>query len=157
MKSLFPRFLRLLLAALLLLSASAWSAHAEMMSISGNDINMRSGPGTNYQVLWTLGQGFPMEVLKRSGDWYRVRDFEGAIGWVHRSVVGKTPHMIVKTNKNSKKQINLRSGPGTNSRVVAKAHYGVVLKTLEQKKGWVKVQHEQGVTGWVSRNLVWGW
>lgn len=157
MKRLDQHLLRLLLASLLLLSASAWSAHAAMMSINGNEINMRSGPGTTYRVLWTLDQGFPLEVLKRSGDWYRVRDFEGTIGWVHRSVVGTTPHMIVKTNKNSKKQINLRSGPGTNYPVVAKAHYGVVLKTVEQKKGWVKVRHEQGVTGWVSRNLLWGW
>jgi len=110
-----------------------------------------------YRVLLGTGPGFPLEVLKRTGEWYRVRDFEGAIGWVHRDGVGKTPHMIVRTNKKSKKTINLRSGPGEKSAIVAKAHYGVVLKTLEQKKGWVKVQHEQGVTGWVKRDLLWGW
>ncbi|MFZ5799167.1 MAG: peptide-binding protein [Desulfobulbus sp.] len=157
MNRLSPHIRRLFLALFFLLTVMAWNSQAEMLSITGNEINMRSGPGTNYRVLWTLGQGFPLKVLKSSGDWYRVSDFEGTIGWVHRSVVGKTPHMIVKTNKNTKKQINIRSGPGTNFKVVAKAHYGVVLKTLEQKSGWVKVEHEQGVTGWVHRNLLWGW
>lgn len=146
-----------LFIAFLFLLTSAWSAQAAMVSISGDDINLRSGPGTKYRVLWELGRGFPLEILKRTGEWYRVRDFEGAIGWVHRDGVGNTPHMIVRTNKKSKKTINLRSGPGTSNQVVAKAHYGVVLKTLEQKNGWVKVRHEQGVTGWVRRDLLWGW
>lgn len=142
-------------ASLLLLTASA--AWSQMLSVNGNDVNMRSGPGTKYKVMWELGNGFPLIVLKRSGKWYRVRDFEGTIGWVHRDVVGKNPTMIVKVHKKSKKRINVRSGPGTKYRIVAKAYYGVVFKTLQQKNGWVKLQHEKGVTGWVKRSLLWGW
>jgi len=141
---------------LLLLGGTPASA-IEMVSIAGNNINMRSGPGTNYKVLWELGDGFPLIVLKKSGDWYRVRDFEGTIGWVHESVTSSTPHMIVKVHKNSAKRINIRSGPGTKYRIVAKAHYGVVFKTLQQKDGWAKVEHEKGVTGWIKRSLLWGW
>ena len=132
-------------------------AQAKMLSISGDDVNMRSGPGTNYKVMWELGKGFPLMVLKKKGTWDRVRDFEGTIGWVHEDVTRSTPNMIVKVHKNSKKRINIRSGPGTKYRIIAKAYYGVVLKTLQQKHGWVKVQHDKGVTGWVKRSLVWGW
>ncbi len=141
--------------SLLLLITTA--AHAVMLSIEGNDVNMRSGPGTKYKVMWELGNGFPLIVLKQSGQWYRVRDFEGTIGWVHKDVVNRTPHMIVKVHKKSKKRINVRSGPGTKYRIVAKAYYGVVFTTLQQKNGWVKVQHEKGVTGWIKRSLLWGW
>ncbi len=133
------------------------SVQAKMLSISGDDVNMRSGPGTNYRVMWELGKGFPLIVLKKKGNWYRVRDFEGTIGWVHEDVTTSSPHMIVKVHKNSKKRINIRSGPGTKYRIVAKAYYGVVLKTLQQKHGWVQIQHEKGVKGWVKRSLVWGW
>ena len=146
-----------LLLFLLLFVMQATAAIAEMVSISGNDVNMRSGAGIKYKVLWKLGAGFPLKVLKRSGSWLRVQDFEGTIGWVNKNVVTKTPHMIVKVNKKSKKQINVRSGPGTNNRIVAKAYYGVVFKTLQQKSGWVNVQHEQGVSGWVKRSLLWGY
>jgi len=118
---------------------------------------MRSGPGTKYRVLWKLGNGFPLKVLKHSGKWIRVRDFEGTIGWVYRGVVNRTAHMIVKVHKNSKTKINVRSGPGTRYTVVAKAYYGVVFRTLKQKNGWVRIKHEQGVTGWVKRTLLWGW
>ncbi len=141
---------------LFLFVVQATAAIAEMVSISGNNVNMRSGGGKKYRVIWKLDSGFPLKVLRRSGSWIRVQDFEGTIGWVSKKVVNRTPHMIVKVHKKSRKQINVRSGPGTNNRIVAKAYYGVVFKTLKQKNGWVKVQHEKGVTGWVKRSLLWG-
>ena len=150
------RLVRILLISLLAVALSA-TAHAKMLSISGDDVNMRSGPGTNYRVMWELSEGFPLMVLRKKGTWYRVRDFEGTIGWVHEDVTKTTPHVIVKVHKNSKKRINIRSGPGTKYRIVAKAYYGVVFTTLEQKHGWAKVQHEKGVTGWIKRSLLWGW
>lgn len=130
---------------------------AEMVSIVGKDINMRSGPGTRYKILWKLGSGFPLKVLKRKKNWIRIRDFEGTIGWVNKNMVSSVPHMIVKVHRKSRKRINVRSGPGTRSRIVAKAHYGVVFKTLQKKNGWVKVHHQKGVTGWVKRSLLWGY
>ncbi len=120
-----------ILGFLVLLLATAPAVQAKMVSIAGNDVNMRSGPGTKYKVMWELGNGFPLVVLKRSGQWYRVRDFEGTIGWVHRDVVNRSPHMIIKVHKKSRKRINVRSGPGTKYRIVAKAYYGVVFKTLK--------------------------
>lgn len=132
------------------------AVEAKMLSIVGDDVNMRSGPGTNYKVMWELSNGFPLIVLKKKGEWYRVQDFEGTIGWVHQDVTSSTPHMIVKVHKNAKKRINIRSGAGTKYRIIAKAYYGVVLKTMQQQHGWVQVQHEKGVTGWVKRSLLWG-
>lgn len=128
-----------------------------MVSIAGDNVNMRAGPGTNYRVMWELGKGYPLTVLKKNGNWYRVRDFEGTIGWVHGDLTSSDPYVVVKVHKNSAKRINIRSGPGTKYRIVAKAHYGVVLKTVRHKHGWVEVAHEKGVRGWVKRNLVWGW
>lgn len=145
-----------LLISLIILGLSTM-AQATMVSIDGDNINMRSGPGTNYRVLWELSNGFPLKVMKKKGGWYRVQDFEGTIGWVHKDVINTVPHMIVKVHKNSNKRINIRSGPGTKYRIVAKAHYGVVFKTLQQKHGWAQVQHEKGVTGWIKRSLLWGW
>lgn len=140
----------------LILTVSTSSALAKMVSIKGDDINMRSGPGTNYKVLWKLGSGYPLKVLKRKGNWYRVQDFEGTIGWVHKMVTSSKGYMIVKVNKNSKRKINVRSGPGTNNRIVAQPYYGVVFQTIKRKSGWVNVEHEKGVSGWIKRTLLWG-
>lgn len=127
-----------------------------MLSINGEDINMRSGPGTQHEALWVIGSGFPVETVSTKGEWLQVKDFEGSTGWVKKSMTRNTPHMIVKANKGTTEQINVRSEPNNKAKVVAKAHYGVVFKTLEKKGGWVKVEHGQEVTGWVEASLLWG-
>lgn len=143
-----------LVVSLLLCARAALAA--EMVAIAGEEINMRSGPGTEHEVLWKIGAGFPLEVLATKGEWLQVRDFEGSTGWVHKKTTQKTPHMIVKANRGSEQQINVRDEPNTRAMVVAKANYGVVFRTLEKKDNWVKVEHGQGVTGWVEGSLLWG-
>lgn len=137
----------------LLVSATA---HSKMVSIKREGVNVRSGPGEKYEVKWEYGKGFPLLITSSKGNWYKIKDFESDTGWVYKPLTSSTPHMIVKANKNKDKQINIRSGPGTKFKVVAKAYYGVVFKTVEQKKGWAKVEHDSGTVGWIKRSLLWG-
>ena len=144
---------RLLLGITLILLSATTANAIQLVSIVGEKVNMRSGPGETQAVLWELGDGYPLQVLESKGDWLKVSDFEGDKGWVYKKLVNRTPHLIVK-----KRVVNIRRGPGTNYGMVGKANYGVVFKTLERNnKGWVKIEHENGVVGWVKRTLLWGW
>ena len=131
-------------------------AAAQMLSVKGNNVNLRSGAGTKYPVKWEYGNGFPLKVIQKKGEWLEVSDFENDRGWIHQDLVTSTPHMIVKKNRNSKKKINIRSGPSTKNKIVGMAYYGVVFKTLDQKAEWAKVRHESGLEGWIHRDLLWG-
>ncbi|MFC1524293.1 SH3 domain-containing protein [Thermodesulfobacteriota bacterium] len=146
------RLLNRLLAGCIILLLTATLANAEMVSINRKKVNMRSGPGTSYAILWELGMGYPLKVVRTQKNWLKVQDFEGDEGWIYKPLISRSAHLIVK-----KKRINVRSGPGQNYKVIGKANYGVVFKTLKRNKGWVKIKHENGLTGWVSRSLVWGW
>lgn len=145
-------WLGLLVTAGLLIGTVAAAQAIEMVSVDRPKINMRSGPGTNHSILWELGRGYPLMVIGRQDKWLRVRDFENDEGWVYQPLVGRNAHLVVKA-----KIVNIRSGPGTRYRVVGQAKYGVVLRTQERRSGWVKVQHENGLAGWVARDLLWGW
>jgi SH3-like domain-containing protein len=147
---------------LFLLLIAAWpacglAAGITMVSVAGEKVNLRKGPSTEYPIIWELGKGFPLRVIGSQGNWLKVSDFESDVGWVYKDLVSKKPHLIVKSNNNSKARINIRSGPGTNYKVVGMAEYGVVLQTLQRGNSWVKVKHETGLTGWVKRSLLWGW
>lgn len=124
----------------------------ELASINGARVNMRSGPGKKFPVLWHLDEGYPLQVLQRKGAWVKVRDFEGDQGWVSRSLTGNAPHMIVKV-----RLANIRATPSTGGAIVGMAEYGVVFRTIKRDRHWVKVRHEDGLTGWVARPLLWGW
>ncbi len=147
------RFIFFLFLSFFLLSSTGYS---EMLSVSGEKVNLRSGPGTNYDVKWEYGNGFPLKVLTKKGKWIKVKDFENDTGWLYKTLASKTPHLIVKVNKNKNKKINIRKGPGRNFKIIGKAYYGVVFTNLEEKKGWARVKHESGLEGWIKRSLLWG-
>ncbi len=142
-----------LLFVSLVLALFAGLSHAkDMVSIDRPQVNMRSGAGTQHGTLWTLSKGYPLEVTGRHGKWLKVRDFERDAGWVYRPLVNKTPHLIVKSSV-----ANVRRTPSTRSAILGKAEYGDVLRRLEQRQGWVKVERDDGLKGWISRKLLWGW
>jgi SH3-like domain-containing protein len=130
--------------------------NAEMASINGDKVQLRSGPGTQYKAKWQYGDGFPLKIIDKKGQWVKIKDFENDTGWIYKKFITNTGYMIVKANKNKKKKINIRKEPSIESEVVGQAYYGVVFKTLEQNKGWAKVKHESGLTGWINRSLLWG-
>lgn len=135
-----------------LASAMPAAVAANYVSVSRDQINMRTGPATSFESKWMLSRGYPLQLISRKGDWLQVRDFENDEGWVSRSLTNTTPHHVVKSST-----ANLRSGPGTQHKRVGEASYGEVLRTLERKADWVKVRQEGGVTGWVAKRLLWGW
>jgi len=124
----------------------------QMVSVSGNTLNMRDGPSTGSTVMWELQKGYPLQVTQRKGGWLQVRDFEGDTGWVARSLTGQVPHHIVKS-----RVANVRSGPSERHRVVGKAEYGEVLRTRAKQANWVQVERANGTSGWVAKPLLWGW
>lgn len=125
---------------------------AKMVSVNKEGVNIRSAPSTGSLVKWQVDKGFPFKVIGSRGKWYKVRDFENDEGWVYAPLTFSKAHLVVK-----KPVINIRNGPGPSYPIVSQAKYGVVFRTLAEVKGWVKVEHESGVSGWVARRLLWGW
>ncbi len=140
------------MACLCLALVTSPAQAAEMVSIKGSIVNMRSGPGTNTEVLWELERGYPLQVLKRKGSWMQVRDFENDKGWVAISLTNRVPHHIVKA-----RVVNVRSGPSTRTRIVGKAERYDLMRTRGAKPGWIRVEGKDGLKGWISKKLLWGW
>jgi SH3-like domain-containing protein len=133
-----------------ILVAGAHLAAAERLSVEVPIANVRSGPGTNYEVLWQIEKYHPLSIIKTSGSWYYFRDFEGDKGWVHKSLMGTTPSIITKKEKN-----NIRSGPGTNFAILFTVEKGVPFKILQKKGAWFHIQHADGDKGWIHQSVVW--
>ncbi len=129
---------------------------SETVSVQGDKVNLRINPDQKSKTLWEYGNGFPLEVVKKQGDWVFVKDFENDSGWIHKTRLQKSHQVIVKANKDEEKAINVRSGPGTDNPISANAYYGVVFTALEKKGQWLQVRHETGLIGWIKLDFVWG-
>ena len=42
-------------------------------TVTGSDVNFRSGPGTNYSVLGSMSKNETVTILGQSGSWYKIR------------------------------------------------------------------------------------
>jgi SH3-like domain-containing protein len=134
----------------LLVIVFATAASAERLAISAPVANIRSGPGVSHSVLWKVEKYFPILVIKKSDQWYFFQDFEGDKGWVHESLVGKLAAVVTR-----KEQCNIRSGPGTDFRILFSVEKGVPFKVLERKDAWIHIEHADGDKGWIHKSLVW--
>jgi len=143
---------RIFLFTLLVLVLSVGTASAKRLSVAASKVNVRSGPGTSHEILWSVGKYYPVDIIKQSGNWYRIRDFEGDTGWIYRSLLKKVPAVIVRGAI-----VNVREGPGTGFRVLFQAEKGVSFKLLNRKKKWLRVRHADGEVGWIHESLVWGY
>lgn len=132
------------------LTAAQGAAADERMAIRSNTANIRSGPGLNETALWQVEKYFPVVVIEKKGEWFRIKDFEGDQGWVHTSVLDKTPTVIVQSNK-----CNLRNGPSTQHAIVFTVERGIPFKVLNTKGDWLEVEHSDGDRGWLFKPLVW--
>jgi SH3-like domain-containing protein len=139
-----------LLAALAILGAGTAAAAAERMSVSVKDANVRAGPGPNHDVLWRVEKYHPIEVFETAGVWLHFRDFEGDVGWIHKSAVDKTPAVITR-----QPGCQLRAGPGTDQPVIGRVDKGVPFKAIRREGRWILVEHADGDKGWIHDSLVW--
>lgn len=122
---------------------------ADFVSVAKDGVNLRSGPGTNYEVIYQLPANYPLQVLSRKGQWVKVEDFEGDKGWIFDTLISSSSYVIVKVEEG-----NVRTGPGTNFEKAGSVFRDVILKKVSTKGEWIQVSHPK-LQGWIYGNLVW--
>jgi hypothetical protein len=83
---------RLVACALLLCLAVATQARAEGLEVIVADpyLELRTGPGRGFPIVYVVERGERVRVLKRRTDWFQVQDAGGHQGWVHKSQMLET-------------------------------------------------------------------
>ena len=73
------------------------------VSLKSDKVNVRKGPSTDQAIVWVFSRaGLPVEVIAESENWRRVRDSEGADGWVWHSLLsGRRTVLITPWSKTS--------------------------------------------------------
>lgn len=143
----------ILVITVLFCSVLASSALALCVRVS--KANVRTGPGTNYNVAWQVYMYMPFAKTGLSNDkeWYAVKDVDGDIFWIHKNLVTESYKCaVVKSNK-----VNVRRGPGTGYGTVkdSPAQKYFSYRVLSTQGNWVRLRDEWGGIGWVRRDFLW--
>ena len=121
------------------------------VSLKATKANVRRGPGMTHRVDWVfVRQGMPLEVIAEYGHWRRVRDPEGASGWLHYSMIRGNRTALVTAETT-----DLRLEPAPGAPVSARAERGVVFEIEACQRDWCEVEKD-GVDGWAAKADLWG-
>lgn len=133
---------------LLLFSLSSAAYYA--VAVEG--ANFRTGAGLNYQIRWDLDKYYPLKLMQTNGEWLKVQDYQGDLGWVNRSTVNTTKTLIIRNPV-----VNLRGGPGTNYKKIGTAYKGQCFLLLSSTGEWCRIKDVvTGKISWVYAALTWG-
>ena len=68
------------------------------VSLKSDRVNVRGGPSKDHEVVWVYARaGLPVEITAEFENWRRIRDWEGAEGWVYHSLLsGRRSAFVVK-------------------------------------------------------------
>jgi uncharacterized protein YraI len=148
--------------------------------VNANNLNVRSGPGLNYDILLMLplGSTAVLEGRDEGGFWLQIRLADGRLGWVSSAFMtanldianlpvveaetepavdpapgigGLATGAVANTNL-----LNVRSGPGLDFPVLAVLPMGesVVLEGRDIAGFWLQVRLADGRLGWVSSAFI---
>jgi SH3-like domain-containing protein len=125
------------------------------VSLKSDHVNVRAGPTKDNDVAWVYTRsGLPVEITAEFENWRRVRDSEGAEGWVYHSLLSGRRTAVV-TMKTKDELAPIYDGPDPNSAVAARLQAGVVAQVKRCAAGWCRVAGN-GFDGWIEQQRLWG-
>ncbi|WP_239988649.1 SH3 domain-containing protein [Paramagnetospirillum kuznetsovii] len=123
------------------------------VSLRSDEVNLRTGPGQRYPIEWIYARkDLPVEVIAEFEAWRKIRDWQGAEGWVHQAMLSGRRMMVVI---GSQRQLRGSDGDATDTLAIVEA--GVLGRLLQcpRNRDFCRVEVGQ-VQGWLKRDEIWG-
>ena len=126
--------------------------------VRGENVNIRGQASISAEVIGKAGKGDKVEVIEivtlkkpktdEPAIWAKVNLPSAVSVWASA--------LFIDTNKNTVKvnKLNLRSGPGENYSVVGHLEKDAVVKPIETKAKWIKIEPPATVFGFIAAQLL---
>jgi SH3-like domain-containing protein len=125
------------------------------VSLKSDHVNVRIGPTKDNDVAWVYTRsGLPVEITAEYENWRRVRDSEGAEGWVYHSLLSGRRTAVV-TMKSKEDLAPLYDSADKTSTVAARLESGVVANVKRCSGTWCLINGD-GFDGWIEQQRLWG-
>jgi SH3-like domain-containing protein len=125
------------------------------VSLKSDRVNVRSGPNKDQEVRWVYTRaGMPVEITAEFENWRRIRDWEGAEGWVYHTLVsGKRTAVVVPKSKDE--LVPMYENAEIESAVTARLQSGVLGQLKSCNGTWCEFAGKN-FSGWIRQERLWG-
>ncbi len=134
-------------------------------TVTGSSVRVRSGAGTNYSILGSLGRNAEVTILETLNGWYKI-SFGSGTGYIssdYVSIAGAettpaptpTPSLPSETvyGTVTVDSLLVRSGAGTNYSSIGSLNKGAIVLIQQAGLTWHRIDY-QGRSGYVSASYV---
>lgn len=135
------------------------------VSLKRDFVNLRVGPGRKYSIAWQYRQqGLPVEVIQEFDQWRRIRDSEGATGWVLHTLLSSRRTALIAPWKRPLTVdgrtmeavfLNGKRTASMDASTVARPQAGLLVDVEECLPQWCAVK-AHGTGFWLTRDQLWG-
>jgi SH3-like domain-containing protein len=125
------------------------------VSLKPDRVTVRGGPNRDHEIAFVFTRsGLPVEITAESDNWRRIRDWEGAEGWVYHSLLSGRRTALVAT-KQKDELVPLYGKADAQSALAARLQPGVLASVKTCNGSWCHV-FGLGFDGWVAQERLWG-
>ena len=127
------------------------------VSLKSDRVTVRAGPAKDQDVRWIFTRAaLPVEITAESENWRRIRDREGAEGWIYHSLLSGRRTAIVEARSKAKDELlPLYDRASDGGAVVARLQPGVMGSVKRCNGTWCRIVGD-GFDGWVEQDRLWG-
>lgn len=125
------------------------------VSLKADRVNVRGGPTAEHDVEWVFVKaGLPVEIIAEFENWRRIRDSEGAEGWVYHALLSGRRTAIVMPWEESAR-VDMRRRADETAEVSAIVEAGVLVSVRTCDGTWCDVEADN-VRGYLRQDRLWG-
>ena len=125
------------------------------VSLKAEKVNVRRGPSSDHGVAWVFQRkGLPVEIVAEFETWRRIRDSDGAEGWILQNMLSGRRTAVMAPWKREE-SILLYDRPSPTGGIVAKLSSGVLGEVWSCTGEWCEVT-AGGYGGYVEQSQIWG-
>lgn len=162
----YKKTIGIILCLLLITWSFPVTASTKEVIVNENYLNLRSGPGTNYDKLGQVHQNEQYPIVGQEGDWVEIQ-LDGYTAWISTDYVTiqedsseqqvknvGLDHSVDQTSITIPfEKTHIRNGPSTDDEIIYFAEKGETLSVIGKTDNWLKVKNDT-MEGYVLADLV---
>ncbi len=132
----------LFLPGLLSLGLLSAATAGGQMRVSTDDVNVRCGPGTRFEIVCQADEGDLVTVRRSTEEWSEIAPPAAAKLWVYAELIEDSTVIASR--------VQIRSGPGISYRPAGKLDRGYEVSIEETAGDWVRIAPPPEASVWIS-------
>ena len=106
------------------------------VSLASSKVYVRVGPDKTYRVAWEFKRrSVPVEVTLEYDSWRKIRDCDGAQGWVHKSMLTGIRHVIFLAGRHP-----ILDKPKDDGKIIAYAEGDAIARLKAYDEKWCEIE-----------------